>query len=147
MLMAVPFPGLHLMMDGKAAPPAINGAWQVFTILGIYIAFIINYYVNQMCGRARSGLLQALVSVITFWLLTSSFWDYWCDLFYLVFPAPNALAVIAGDIFGTGLREVELKAVPHGTGPPERRIRFFERPHRKQVGHVPVRRHRAFRPS
>jgi RsiW-degrading membrane proteinase PrsW (M82 family) len=118
MLMAVPFPGFQLMMNGKPAPPAINGAWQVFSILGIYIALIINYYINQMCGRARSGLLQALVSVFTFWLLTTSLWDYWYDLFYFVIPgqnlekSSNALAVIAGDIFGTGLSEEGFKAVP-----------------------------------
>jgi RsiW-degrading membrane proteinase PrsW (M82 family) len=118
MLMAVPFPGLRLMMGGKPAPPEINKAWQVFSIVGIYIAFIINYYINQMCGRARSGLLLALVSVITFWLLTSRFWDYWYDLFYFVFPAQNleessnALAVIVGNIFGTGLSEEGFKALP-----------------------------------
>src|ERR1700761_2018584 len=59
MLMAIPFPGFHLMLGGEMAPPGINEAWQVFSILGIYIAFIINYYINQMCGRARSGVLQA----------------------------------------------------------------------------------------
>jgi RsiW-degrading membrane proteinase PrsW (M82 family) len=118
MLMAVPFPGFHLMMSGKPAPPEINEAWQVFSVLGIYIAFIINYYINQMCGRARSGLLQALVSVVTFWLLTTPFWDYWYDLFYVVIPAQNlekssnALAVIAGNIFGTGLCEEGFKAMP-----------------------------------
>jgi RsiW-degrading membrane proteinase PrsW (M82 family) len=118
MLMAVPFPGFHLMMGGKPAPPGVNEAWQVFSILGIYIAFIINYYINQMCGRARSGLLQALVSVAMFWLLTTPFWDYWYDLFYSVIPAQslekssNPLAVIAGDIFGTGLGEEGFKAVP-----------------------------------
>src|ERR1700685_2097787 len=46
MLMAVPFPWLHLMMEGKPAPPEINQAWQVFSILAIYIAFITNYYIN-----------------------------------------------------------------------------------------------------
>lgn len=118
MLMAVPFPGFHLMMGGKPAPAGVNEAWQVFSILGIYIAFIINYYINQMCGRARSGLLQALVSFAMFWLLTTPFWDYWYDLFYSVIPAQNLekssnpLAVIAGDIFGTGLGEEGFKAVP-----------------------------------
>jgi RsiW-degrading membrane proteinase PrsW (M82 family) len=118
MLMAVPFPGFQLMMGDKPAPPGINQAWQVFSILAIYIALIINYYINQMCGRARSGWLQALVSVIMFWLLTSRFWDYWYDLFYVVIPgqnlekSSNALAVIAGDIFGTGLCEEGFKALP-----------------------------------
>jgi RsiW-degrading membrane proteinase PrsW (M82 family) len=118
MLTAVPLPGLQLMIGGKPAPPGINEAWQVFSILGIYIAFIINYYINQMCGRARSGLLQAFVSIIMFWLLTSRFWDHWYDLFYFVIPAQNLekssnpLAVIAGDIFGTGLCEEGFKALP-----------------------------------
>jgi RsiW-degrading membrane proteinase PrsW (M82 family) len=117
-LMAVPFPGLQLMTDEKPAPPGINQAWQVFSILAIYIAFIINYYINQMSGRARSGVLLALVSVITFWLLTTRFWDTWYAFFYFVIPAQNlekssnALAVIAGDIFGTGLCEEGFKALP-----------------------------------
>ena len=118
MLMAVPFPGFHLMMGGKPAPAGVNEAWQVFFILGIYIAFIINYYINQMSGRARSGFLLALVSVITLWLLTTRFWDFWYDFFYFVIPAQSwersssALAVIAGDVFGTGLSEEGFKAVP-----------------------------------
>jgi RsiW-degrading membrane proteinase PrsW (M82 family) len=118
MLMAVPFPGFHLMMGGEAAPPGVNEAWQVFSLLGIYIAFIINYYINQMSGRARSGWLQALVTVTTFWLLTTPFWDYWYDFFYSVIPAQrwenssNPLAVIAGDFLGTGLGEEGFKAVP-----------------------------------
>lgn len=118
MLMVVPFPGFHLMRGGEPASPGLNEAWQVFAILGIYIAFIINYYINQMCGRARSGVLQALVSVVMFWLLTTPLWDYWYDLFYVVIPArnleksSNALAVIAGDIFGTGLAEEGFKALP-----------------------------------
>src|ERR1700739_348187 len=35
MLMAVPFPGFHLMMGGEPAPAGVNEAWQVFSILGI----------------------------------------------------------------------------------------------------------------
>ena len=117
LLSSVPFPWLHLPIADKPAPPAVNEAWQVFSILGIYIAFIINYYINQMCGRARSGWLQALISVIMFWLLTTPFWDHWYDLFYSAIPAPsseksNPLAVIAGDFVGTGLGEEGFKALP-----------------------------------
>ena len=117
LLSSVPFPWLHLPIAGKPAPPVVNEAWQVFSILGIYIAFIINYYINQMCGRARSGWLQALISVIMFWLLTTPFWDHWYDLFYSVIPAPsseksNPLAMIAGDFVGTGLGEEGFKALP-----------------------------------
>jgi RsiW-degrading membrane proteinase PrsW (M82 family) len=118
MLMSVPFPGIHLMMGGAPAPTGVNGAWQVFSILGMYIAFIISYYINQMCGRPRSGLLQAFVGVFTFWILTSKFWDYWYNFFYVVIPSQklekssNALTVIVGNIFGTGLCEEGLKAMP-----------------------------------
>jgi RsiW-degrading membrane proteinase PrsW (M82 family) len=118
LLTAVPLPWLQLITGGAPAPPGINEAWQVFSILTIYIAFIINYYINQMCGRPRSGWLLALVSVATFSLLTTRFWAYWYGLFYFVIPgqslekSSNPLAVIAGDIFGTGLAEEGLKAVP-----------------------------------
>jgi RsiW-degrading membrane proteinase PrsW (M82 family) len=118
LLTAVPLPGLQLMMGSTPAPPDMNEAWQVFSILTVYIAFIINYYINQMCGRARPGWLLALVSVFTFCLLRTRFWDYWYDIFYFVIPgqslekSSNALGVIAGDIFGTGLAEEGLKALP-----------------------------------
>ena len=54
MLAAVPLPGLQLISDNAPVPIGMNEGWQVFSILTIYIAFIINYYINQMCGRARS---------------------------------------------------------------------------------------------
>jgi RsiW-degrading membrane proteinase PrsW (M82 family) len=118
MLMAAPLPGLQLITGSTPAPPGFNEAWQVFIILTVYIAFITNYYINEICGRPRSGWLLALVSVSTFCLLTTWFWDYWYDLFYIVIPgqslekSSNALAVIAGNIFGTGLAEEGFKAVP-----------------------------------
>jgi RsiW-degrading membrane proteinase PrsW (M82 family) len=118
LLMAVPVPGLQLTTGSTPAPPGFNEAWQVFSILTVYIAFITNYYINEMCGRPRSGWLLALVSAFTFCLLTTWFWDSWYDLFYLVIPgqglekSSNALAVIAGDIFGTGLAEEGFKALP-----------------------------------
>jgi RsiW-degrading membrane proteinase PrsW (M82 family) len=118
MLMAVPVPGLQLITGSTPVPSGFNEAWQVFSILTVYIAFITNYYINEMCGRPRSGWLLGLVSVFTFCLLTTRFWDYWYDLFYLVIPgqslekSSNALAVIAGNIFGTGLAEEGFKALP-----------------------------------
>ncbi len=45
---AVPFSWPQLKIHGKPAAPAINEAGQVFSILGLYIAFIMNYYINQM---------------------------------------------------------------------------------------------------
>jgi len=119
LLMAVPLPRLHELITGiSSAPPGFNEAWQVFSTLAVYIAFITNYFISQMCGRPRSGWLLALVSVFTFWLLSTWFWNFWYDLFYVVIPAQrlekssNALAVIAGDIIGTGLAEEGLKALP-----------------------------------
>jgi RsiW-degrading membrane proteinase PrsW (M82 family) len=118
MLFAVPLTWLQLPIGDKPAPPGITEAWQVFSILAIYIAFLINYYINQMCGRPRSGWLQALVSVLMFWLLTTALWDYCYNFFYVVIPAQsleksaNPLAVIGGNIFGTGLAEEGFKALP-----------------------------------
>jgi RsiW-degrading membrane proteinase PrsW (M82 family) len=112
-------PRIHELITGISSPPTgFNEAWQVFSTLAVYIAFITNYFISQMCGRPRSGWLLALVSVFTFWLLTTWFWNFWYDLFYVVIPAQrlekssNALAVIAGNIVGTGLAEEGLKAVP-----------------------------------
>ena len=119
MLMAVPLPRIHELITGiSSPPPGFNEAWQVFSILAVYIAFITNYYISEMCGRPRSGWLLALVSVFTFWLLSTWFWNFWHDLFYVVIPAQrlekssNALAVIAGNIVGNGLAEEGLKALP-----------------------------------
>ena len=117
MLMAIPLPGLQLITGSRPAAPGFNETWQVFSILAVYIAFVTNYYISQMCGVPRSGWLLGLVSVFTFWLLSTWFWNFWYDLFYFVIPgqslekSSNALAVIAGDIFGTGLAEEGLKAL------------------------------------
>jgi RsiW-degrading membrane proteinase PrsW (M82 family) len=118
LLFAVPFPWPQLMIKGVPAKPAINEAWQVFSILAIYIAFMVNYYINQMCGRARPGWVLAGVALFTFLMLGSLPWDLWYDLFYYVIPgeslekSSNPVASLAGFLFGTGLCEEGFKAWP-----------------------------------
>ncbi len=117
-LFAVPFPLPPVMIGGKPAAPEINEAWQVFLILALYIAFMVNYYINQMCGRARPGWLLAIVALFTFVLLSTRFWSYWYQLFYLVIPgtrlekSSSVAANLAGYLFGTGLCEEGFKALP-----------------------------------
>lgn len=117
-LFLVPVPWPKLVMNGKPVSPEINAAWQVFSILGIYIAFIVCYYINQMCGTAKRGWVLAVVALCTFVLLSSPIWHYWYWFFYTVIPATeleksgNAAARIAGYWFGTGLAEESFKALP-----------------------------------
>ncbi len=117
-LFGVPFPWPQRIVNGKPAPAEITEAWQVLSILALYIAFMVNYYVNQMCDRARPGWLLALAALFTFVLMSSPVWDYWASIFYIVIPgqslekSPNAAAQIAGNIFGTGLAEEGVKAFP-----------------------------------
>jgi RsiW-degrading membrane proteinase PrsW (M82 family) len=112
-LVAVPLPGLQFN-----AKPEINEAWQVYLILALYIAFLVNYYVNQMCGRARPWWLIAAVALFTCLMLGSSYWGAWFTLFYNVLPAaqwqksPYTLVRLAGWWFGTGLCEEGFKAWP-----------------------------------
>jgi RsiW-degrading membrane proteinase PrsW (M82 family) len=90
----------------------------VFSIIGLYIAFMVNYYVNQMCGRARPGWMLAVVAATTFLLLSIPLWNYWYAVFYFVFPgnalekSSDAVAQLAGYLFGTGLCEEGYKSLP-----------------------------------
>ncbi len=117
-LFLVPFPWPKLTLGGKPAPAEINMAWQVFSILGTYISFIVCYYINQMCGPAKRGWVLAVVALCTFLLLSSPLWHYWYIFFYQVIPgtalekSSNAAANVAGYFFGTGLCEESFKALP-----------------------------------
>jgi RsiW-degrading membrane proteinase PrsW (M82 family) len=112
-LIAVPLPGVHLNVNAE-----INEAWQVYLILAFYIAILVNYYIHQMCGRAKPWWLIALVALFTFLMLGSAPWTHWFNFFYHVIPAaqwqksPHVLVRLAGWWFGTGLCEEGFKAWP-----------------------------------
>jgi RsiW-degrading membrane proteinase PrsW (M82 family) len=112
-LFAVPIPGLQF-----SAKAVINEAWQVYVILALYIAALVNYYVYQMCGRCRSGWLIAAVAVSTIVLMSTPVWYYWYQFFYQVIPgtqwekSTNPIVIVAGYYFGTGLCEEGFKALP-----------------------------------
>jgi RsiW-degrading membrane proteinase PrsW (M82 family) len=117
-LLTVPLPWPQLAIDGKPAPAEINAAWQVFAIIAVYIAFIVNYYINQMCGRAKPRWMIILMVLFTFLMLGSPFWVLWYGFFYNVIPgaalesSKNVVAQLAGNLFGTGLCEEGFKALP-----------------------------------
>ena len=112
-LIAVPLPWPHFSDNDE-----INAAWQVYLVLAVYIAVLVNYYINGMCGRARPGWLIAAVALFTFTMLGTSYWNSWFELFYRVLPAErwqkssNVLVQLAGWWFGTGLCEEGFKAWP-----------------------------------
>jgi len=112
-LIAAPLPAFNF-----DANPEINQAWQVYLIVAVYIAFLVNYYINQMCGRAKPGWMLALVALFTFVLLGSKYWGAWYTFFYDVIPAaqwktsPHTIVRLAGWWFGTGLCEEGFKAWP-----------------------------------
>jgi RsiW-degrading membrane proteinase PrsW (M82 family) len=96
----------------------ITEAWQVYSILGLYIAFMVNYYINQMCGRAKRLWVMALVALTTFLLLGSPLWQSLFTFFYNVIPgtawekSSDPAVQLAGYFFGTGLCEESFKALP-----------------------------------
>jgi RsiW-degrading membrane proteinase PrsW (M82 family) len=96
----------------------VNEAWWVYVVIALYIAFLVTYYINQMCGRPRSGWLLGLVGLLTLLSLGGRFWHFWYNLFYNVLPAAQwqkstiAAVRIAGWWFGTGLCEEGFKAWP-----------------------------------
>jgi len=112
-LFAIPAPWIRFSTDAE-----INQAWQVFWILALYIAFLVNYYVYEICGRAEHWWLIAGVALFTWRLLATPFWYYWYMLFYNVLPAaqwqksPDVAVNLAGYLFGTGLCEEGFKALP-----------------------------------
>jgi RsiW-degrading membrane proteinase PrsW (M82 family) len=96
----------------------ISRAWMVFYTLAVYIAFLVTYYVNQMCGRPKRLWVLGVVALATALLLSSPFWPHWYNLFYNTIPgtrwekSSNLVAQLAGWWFGTGLCEEGFKALP-----------------------------------
>lgn len=103
--------------------PALTGqdeitqAHIVYVVLGLYIAFMVNYYVNQLCDRPKRLWLMAVAALITVLLMISPLWPRWYDLFYNVLPgaqwekSSNAVTELAGYWFGTGLCEEGFKSL------------------------------------
>jgi RsiW-degrading membrane proteinase PrsW (M82 family) len=112
-LIALPLPWPHFNSNNE-----INEAWQVYFVLALYIAILVNYYISRMCGRPRPTWLIAFSGLFTFLMLGTSYWSSWYSLFYDVIPAANwqkssnVVVQLAGWWFGTGLCEEGFKAWP-----------------------------------
>jgi RsiW-degrading membrane proteinase PrsW (M82 family) len=110
---------LTVIFDPKASgKDEIGQAWSMYFILGIYIAFMVNYYISEMCGSTKRLWVLAAVAGATLLLMQSPLWHLWAGVFYNVIPgakwekSPAAAAKIAGYFFGTGLCEEGFKALP-----------------------------------
>ncbi len=93
-------------------------AWRMYVALAVYIAFITNYYINQMCGRPKRLWALAAVAFLTAILLGTPLWDAWYYFFYTVIPgaelekSASIVQNFAGFFFATGLGEEGFKALP-----------------------------------
>ena len=93
-------------------------AWQIYVLLAIYIAFVTNYYVNQMCGRPKRLWALAAVALLTAVAMATPLWSVWYSFFYTVIPGTqweksgNVALQFAGFFFATGFCEEGFKAFP-----------------------------------
>jgi len=100
------------------AAEELSQAWVVFYTLAVYIAFLVTYYVNGMCGWPKRLWVLAVVGLATALILDTRFWSLWAGFFYDVIPgdawekSSNVVAQLAGYWFGTGLCEEGFKALP-----------------------------------
>jgi RsiW-degrading membrane proteinase PrsW (M82 family) len=107
-----------LPAPSATASDEIRQVWVIFYTLAVYIAFLVAYYVNQMCGRPKRLWVLAVVALATALLMGSPLWPHWYVLFYNVIPgdrwesSSNLVAQLAGWWFGTGLCEEGFKALP-----------------------------------
>jgi RsiW-degrading membrane proteinase PrsW (M82 family) len=115
---------LGLLQPDATGADQIQQAWVLYWTIALYIAVMINTYIYYMCEGAAPWWLIVGVAALTFmllggpvhvggWLLNS--WSY---LFYVLIPgqsleqSSNPVAIIVGNIVGTGLSEEGLKAMP-----------------------------------
>jgi RsiW-degrading membrane proteinase PrsW (M82 family) len=107
-----------LAVQGNSGDDEIKQAWQVYWIVVLYIAFLVNYYIYEICNRARGWWLIASVALFTFVLMATPIAYYWAALFYDVIPAAQwrkssiVPVQLAGWFVSTGLSEEGFKAWP-----------------------------------
>jgi RsiW-degrading membrane proteinase PrsW (M82 family) len=111
--------GLIVLVDPTlTGNDEIQRAWLVYVIVGLYIAFLVNYYVNEMCGRPKWLLVLAAVALFTFLVANTPVWNLYFGFFYYVIPgmaaekSSNAFAAASGYFYGTGLCEEAFKSLP-----------------------------------
>jgi RsiW-degrading membrane proteinase PrsW (M82 family) len=103
----------------ESAADEIKQAWVIYWILAVYIAFLVNCYIWEMCGRVKRWWVIGGVALCTALLVGSSFWKLWYGLFYTVVPgtqwhkSTNVAVQLAGWLM-TGLCEEGFKALPLG---------------------------------
>jgi RsiW-degrading membrane proteinase PrsW (M82 family) len=104
--------------DKPSGDDAIDQAWQVYWLLALYMAFLVNDYVYEMCLRARSLWLMAAVGIATYALMDSAAWRYWAHIFRHVIPGSewmksgNDALQLVGWFVDAGLVEEGFKAWP-----------------------------------
>lgn len=98
----------------------LRHAWRVYFIIAIDIAFLINCYIYEMCGRATNLLLIAVVAYWTFATLDGPLlWhNRWYALFNWIIPAEqwrrssHFVVRLVGSFAGFGLGEESFKSLP-----------------------------------
>lgn len=119
----------------------MNSVWQITWLIGLYIAFIVNYYVYEFCGHARPWWLIVALVALMMWLAQSTFFfKVWSPLFYTIIPgdswqkSPSLFVKFFGWMC-TGFCEEGFKALPllalavvawRGKGKLAKRIGLFE---------------------
>jgi RsiW-degrading membrane proteinase PrsW (M82 family) len=104
--------------DTPTSDEQIDQAWQVYWLLALYMAFLVNCYIYEMCLRARHLWLMAAVGIATYVLLETMAWHYWSEFFRYVIPAlqwrasDSTALQLAGWFASAGLSEEGFKAWP-----------------------------------
>src|SRR5262249_16111047 len=106
-------PHADLISDDK-----LDQAWSIYWLLALYMAFVVNCYVNEMCLRARHLWLMIAVALTTYLLLEGPLWRTWFIFFHRTIPAElwqksdYAVVQLLGWFVAAGLNEESFKALP-----------------------------------
>ena len=118
------FVGLALLSvfnnGNNASGDALTWTVRSFCLLiALYVAFMINWLIYEMCGRATNWLLIIAVAFATYELHYGPLWhNRWYAIFNWVIPSEqwrhsSHFAVrLAGDFAGFGLGEESFKSLP-----------------------------------